>query len=49
MISSKADFFFFSLLESELDGGSFLLTDGGAAAAFRALGPRTELRRKRAR
>lgn len=46
MISSKADFFFFSPLESELEDVSFLLVDG---AALRALAPRTELQRDRNR
>lgn len=42
MISSRADFFFFSALVSELV--SFLLVeDDAAAAALRALAPRTEL------
>lgn len=41
MISSRADFFFLSaLLESELDGASFLLAE---AAALRALAPRAGL------
>lgn len=40
MISSRADFFFFSLA-SEVEGASFLFTD---PAAFRALGPRATLR-----
>lgn len=42
MISSKADFLFFSDLESELEDVSFLLVDD-AAAAFRALALRAEL------
>lgn len=45
MISSRADFFFFSPLESELEDGSFLLTEeDAAAAALRALAPRAELK-----
>ena len=40
MISSRADFFFFSLA-SEVEGASFLFPD---PAAFRALGPRATLR-----
>lgn len=49
MISSRADFFFFSDLESEPDGVSFLLVDDedddddDAAAALRALAPSAEL------
>lgn len=39
MISSRADFLFFSDLESELEDVSFLLVD----AAFRALALRAEL------
>lgn len=42
MISSRADFLFFSDLESELEDVSFLLVDD--AAAFRALALRAELR-----
>ena len=46
MISSKADFFFFSPLESELEDVSFLLTEeDDDADAFRALAPRRELER----
>lgn len=41
MISSRADFFFFSRA-SELEDGSFLLVED-EAAAFRALAPSTEL------
>lgn len=41
MISSRADFFFFFALESELEDASFLLVDD--AAALRALAPRAEL------
>ncbi len=41
MISSRADFFFFSALDSKLEDVSFLFVD--AAAALRALGPREEL------
>lgn len=44
MISSRADFFFFSPLESELEDVSFLLADG---AALRALAARAELQRDR--
>lgn len=43
MISSRADFFFFSPLVSELM--SFLLVEDDAAA-LRALAPRTELHRE---
>lgn len=43
IISSKADFLFFSPLESELDDVSFLFTDAAAAAALRALPLRAEL------
>lgn len=43
MISSRADFFFFSALESKLEDASFLLTEEDDAEAFRALAPRTEL------
>lgn len=43
MISSRADFFFFSALESKLEEGSFLLVEDDDAAALRALAPRTEL------
>lgn len=42
MISSRADFLFFSPLESEPDDVSFLLED--AATALRALLLRAELR-----
>lgn len=42
MISSRADFLFFSALESEPEDASFLLVDD-AAAALRALAPRAEL------
>ena len=42
MISSSADFFFFSL-DSEAEEGSFLLAVA-PAGAFRALAPRRELR-----
>lgn len=42
MISSRADFFFRSPLESELEDGSFLFTD---AAALRAPPLRTALKR----
>lgn len=42
IISSRADFLFFSPLESELDDVSFLFTDA-AAAALRALPLRAEL------
>lgn len=41
MISSRADFLFFSALESEPEDVSFLLVDD--AAALRALAPRAEL------
>lgn len=45
MISSRADFFFFSALESKPEEDvSFLLVEDDAAAALRALAPRTELR-----
>lgn len=45
MISSRADFFFFSALESKLEDVSFLFVDDDddAAAALRALAPREEL------
>ena len=45
MISSRADFFFFfSALESELDGTSFLLVED-EAVDLRAVAPNTELHR----
>lgn len=47
MISSKADFFFFSPLDSELLDVSFLLVD--AAAALGAIAPRAELQGDRNR
>ncbi len=46
MISSRADFFFFSALESKPEEDvSFLLVEDDAAA-LRALAPRTELQRE---